>query len=97
MLQWRNVIRSFRHKGLAELLANGRSAKVFHAQQPKLFRLLHVLNAATSPWDMNLPGHRFHQLHGPECRYSVRVSGNWRLTFGWDKLDATQVDFEDYH
>lgn len=30
-------------------------------------------------------------------RYSVRVTGNWRLTFAWEDGDAVAVDLEDYH
>jgi proteic killer suppression protein len=30
-------------------------------------------------------------------RDSVRVTGNWRITFGWEENDATDVDLEDYH
>ena len=40
----------------------------------------------------------FHRLTGNQAgRYSVRVTGNWRVTFGWDKDEATDVDLEDYH
>jgi proteic killer suppression protein len=46
---------------------------------------------------MHLPGFHFHRLHGTPVRYSVRVTGNWRLTLGWDGLDAVNVDLEDYH
>jgi proteic killer suppression protein len=31
------------------------------------------------------------------ARYSVWVSGEWRITFGWDGDDAVDVDLEDYH
>jgi plasmid maintenance system killer protein len=27
----------------------------------------------------------------------VRVTANYRLTFGWDHPDAIAVDLEDYH
>jgi toxin HigB-1 len=32
-------------------------------------------------------------------RFAVRVTGNWRLTFGWDAHgpSAVEVDYEDYH
>jgi proteic killer suppression protein len=30
-------------------------------------------------------------------RYSVWVSGNYRITFGFDCEDAIAVDLEDYH
>ena len=45
---------------------------------------------------MNLPGYYFHSLES-ELRWSVRVTGNWRLTFGWDGGDAIDLDLEDYH
>lgn len=38
-----------------------------------------------------------HSRWGQSARYSVRVSGNWRLTFAWEESDASQVDLEDYH
>jgi plasmid maintenance system killer protein len=28
---------------------------------------------------------------------AIRVSGNWRLTFGFDGADAIPVDDQDYH
>jgi proteic killer suppression protein len=50
------------------------------------------------PRDMNLPGLDFHNLAGDnKGRYAVKVSANWRITFGWEEEDAIQVDFEDYH
>jgi proteic killer suppression protein len=27
----------------------------------------------------------------------VRVTGNYRITFGWSGENALDVDFEDYH
>ena len=60
--------------------------------------ILDRLDASIRPGDLDLPGLRFHSLSGKsKGRYSVWVSGNWRITFGWDKEDAIQVDFEDYH
>jgi proteic killer suppression protein len=47
---------------------------------------------------MDAPGLKFHPLKGAEKgRFSVWVSGNFRITFGWDGKDATDVDLEDYH
>jgi len=46
---------------------------------------------------MNLPGYRFHALHGRPRRYSVTVTRTWRITFEWDGEDAIRVDYEDYH
>lgn len=30
-------------------------------------------------------------------RYAVSVSGNWRLTFGFDGEDVVLIDYQDYH
>lgn len=30
-------------------------------------------------------------------RWSVSVSGNWRVTFAFNGEDAVDVDYEDYH
>ena len=47
---------------------------------------------------MDLPGYHFHPLKGAQRgRFSVRITGNWRLTFGFDGQDSTDVDLEDYH
>jgi len=91
------VIRSFRHKGLRRLFETGQSPKVASEMQARCLRLLDVLNGATVPDDMNLPGFYFHKLKGKPERYSVRVTGNWRLTFRWGDGDALDVNLEDYH
>ena len=68
-------------------------------QDDKRFaRILRAMEAVSKPEDMDLPGYRFHGLVGKDkCRYSVRVTGNWRITFGWDGENVTDVELEDYH
>ena len=64
----------------------------------RLRRILVALDAAASPENMDLPGYHFHGLTGRDRgRYSVRMTGNWRITFGWSGEDAVEVDLEDYH
>ena len=47
---------------------------------------------------MDLPGLCLHQLKGPSRGiWSVRISGNWRVTFKFDGPDAMDVNYEDYH
>lgn len=47
---------------------------------------------------MDLPGLRLHELKGRDKgRWSVWVNGNWRVTFRFEGVDATDVDYEDYH
>jgi len=59
-------------------------------------RILRANDAATGPEQLNLPGFYFHTLRGAPRR-SIRVTGNWRITFGWNGADATEIDLEDYH
>ena len=91
------VIRDFRNKGLAELFNTGKTKRIKADLATRVERCLTYLRDAIAPEDMNLPGLRFHPLHGNPRRYSVSVSGAWRITFGWDGADAVQVDLEQYH
>ena len=46
---------------------------------------------------MNLPGYKLHELSGREKgTRAVWVSGNWRVTFRFDRADAVAVDYRDY-
>lgn len=47
---------------------------------------------------MRLPGYRLHRLTGAmRGLWAVDVSGNWRITFGFEGEDAFDVDYVDYH
>lgn len=92
------MIRGFKHKGLGRFFTKGSTSGVQAAHAKRLRLILGRLHAATSPQDMNLPGLYFHQLSGKyRGRYSVRVSGNWRVTFKFDGPEAIDIDYEDYH
>lgn len=92
------MIRKFRHKGLAKYFATGSVAGVQPAHARRLQLILSRLNASTQAKDMDLPGLYLHELKGREKgRWSVRVNGNWRITFEFEGADASDVDYEDYH
>ena len=92
------VIRTFRHKGLKALYEGKQSAKVVRSHVSKLERILSALDEATGPHEMDLPGYRLHGLKGKSKGYfSVWVSGNWRVTFRFESVDAVDVDYTDYH
>jgi toxin HigB-1 len=47
---------------------------------------------------MRLPGLDFHKLSGNlKDFYAVKISGNWRIIFGFDGKDIILVDYVDYH
>lgn len=58
---------------------------------------LDVLDDATVPDDMNVPGWDFHSLRGVPQRYTVHVNGPWCITFEFENGEALNVDFEQYH
>lgn len=91
------MIRSFRSKTLRSFAEKGDASKLPVRNYARVRRILALLDAATAPEDMNLPGFRFHGLHGSPTRYAVDASGNYRVTWGWDAPDAVDVDLEDYH
>lgn len=64
----------------------------------RLRLILGRLHASTTPQDMDLPGLQLHSLSGKRKRiWSVKVNGNWRITFEFRGEDAYVVDYEDYH
>ncbi len=92
------MIRSFKHKGLRQFAQTGDGAKLSVPNHDRVRQILLALDAAVSPQMMDIPGLRFHQLKGKEKgTYSVRVTGNWRMTFAFDGEDAVNVNLEDYH
>ena len=91
------MIAGFRNKGLEEIYRIGRTRRIGADLVRKCVRILQSLDAAVLPEDMNIAGYGFHSLRGSPQRWSVRVTANYRITFGWLGQDADAVDFEDYH
>ena len=91
------MIKSFRHKGLAELFERGVSGKVRQDLQSRALRRLDALEQAESLPDLNVVGFNFYGLHGTPKRYSIHVKGPWCITFEWTDGDALKVDLEQYH
>ncbi len=92
------MIKSFRHTGLEEFFFTGSKAGIQPSHARKLNVQLTTLNKARVPADMASPGWNLHLLHGDlKGHCSVKVNGNWRLTFRFEGEDAILVDYRDYH
>lgn len=92
------MILSFKHKGLYEFFKTGslKGIQAKHAQ--RLRDILTLLSAAEKPEDMDRPGYMLHLLNPKQERiYSVRVSGNWRVTYRFTAAGPEIVDYLDYH
>ena len=75
------VIRTFRSRALLRYFEAGDAAGLSVPNVSRIGRMLRALDAATRPEHVNLPGYHLHVLRGAR-RWSILVTGNWRITFG---------------
>jgi len=92
------VIQSFAHKGLERFFYKGDQRGIQSVHTQKIADILDRLDASMIIRDMNYPGSNLHQLKGKmKSLWSVRVSGNWRITFRFMDGNVFVVDYQDYH
>jgi proteic killer suppression protein len=92
------MIKSFRHKGIERFFLTGSKAGIQPKHSVRLGAQLALLDEVESPDKMNVPGWNLHPLRGDLAGlWAISVSGNWRLTFGFEGNDAVLVDYQDYH
>ena len=93
-----DVIKSFKHKGLRQFFDSGTLKGILPSHAKKLTLILDLLSAARTVQDVDFPGANLHPLKGRlKGFWAVSVSGNWRLIFQFEKGDASEVDYIDYH
>jgi len=92
------VIKSFCHQGLRKLYESGSGAGIQASHKIRVRLQLSALDTAQTIEDMDIPGFRLHPLKGKlKGRWSISVSGNWRITFEFRDGNAFILDYEDYH
>ena len=92
------MIGSFRHKGLKEFFETGSKRGISPELAARIARRLDVINAAQGLMDIDAHGFNLHRLKGGrQGEWSISVSGNWRITFGFSKGEAFDINLEDYH
>jgi proteic killer suppression protein len=83
---------------MEKFFRTGSKAGILPQHAAKLSEQLTVLNIATRPEQMNIPGWQWHSLTADLAgHWSVSVNGSWRLTFTFEGEDAILVDYQDYH
>lgn len=93
------AIKSFRHPGLESFFNTGDRSGI---QQEHATRLGHILDAIDSshhPKDLKAVfSHRFAEKKGSgKGVYSLKVNGNYRVTFQIKDDGAIFLDYLDYH
>lgn len=92
------MIKSFKHKGLKQFFEMGSTKGINANQADKIRRRLSIIDLAKEVKDIDIPGYHLHKLSGDRSElWSVRVTGNWRITFNFEDGDAYIVNYEDYH
>lgn len=92
------MIKSIRHKGLKRFFLTGSVVGIQPAHAKRLRMQLAALDTAQTIDDMDISGFRLHSLKGNDKkRWSIWVSGAWRLTFEFHDGNVYILDYEDYH
>lgn len=92
------MIKSFKHKGLKKYFYHGDISGIQAEHKAKLRLILSTIDSASGIKALDVPMFKFHQLKGElKDYYSMKVNGNWRITFKFEGGDAYIVDYQDYH
>jgi toxin HigB-1 len=92
------VIKNFQHKGLERFFRRGETKGIQAQHQQRIQRILDLLDDASEPRELAIPGMFLHPLKGDKKgQWAMTVSGNWRITFAFDGEDVIVVNLEDYH
>ena len=92
------MIKHFQHKGLERFFRRGETKGIQAQHQQRIQRILDLLDDASEPQELAIPGIFLHPLKGDrKGQWAMTVSGNWRITFAFDGEDVIVVNLEDYH
>jgi proteic killer suppression protein len=88
------MIKSFRHSALQRFFETGEPGDLGINDNQRVRRILLALASSYGRAEIKLPGFDYREEIDTD-RYSVRVTGGWRIFFGWDGRDVIDVDLED--
>ncbi len=92
------MIKSFRHKGLERFFRKSDARGIQAQHSGRIGRILDLLDEASSPKQLDIPGMFLHPLKGErKGEWAMIVSGNWRITFRFEGEDVILTNLEDYH
>lgn len=94
------AIKSFKHKGLKRFFYEGSAQGINPNHEEKLGDILDTLEASHHPIDLKslFGSANFSAKKGSgDGVYSIKVNGNWRVTFEIEDDGAVLVDYRDYH
>ncbi len=92
------MIQTFRDKALERLFKEGKAKGIPKELEKRIRVRLEVIDSAKVIDDIRIPGYDLHELKGNrQGTWSIKISGNWRITFNFKNSDAYDIELEDYH
>jgi proteic killer suppression protein len=92
------MIKSFKHKALEKFFRDDDRSGLNAQHCERIRRLLDAIEDAEAPEELNIPGYGLHKLIGTKKDvWSLKVSGNWRITFKFEGGHPQEINLEDYH
>lgn len=91
------MIKTFKSAALKELFETGTSRRIDTKLTKRCLGRLQALNATRDLRALYLPGFELHKYQNFASRYSISVSGPWRITFDWINNEAYNVDLVQPH
>lgn len=93
------MIKTFADRRTEELFRTGKAKQMPSELARRALRKLEAIHAATTVSDLRVPpGNRLHPLKGNRAgQHAISVNDQWRICFRFEKGDAYDVEFCDYH
>jgi toxin HigB-1 len=93
------VIKTFADRRTEELFRTGKAKGVPPDVERRALRKLDAVHAAAQVSDLRVPpGNRLHALKDDRAgQHAIAVNDQWRICFRFEKGDAYDVEFCDYH
>lgn len=93
------MITTFADRQTEELFRTGKAKRVPPEVARRALRKLEAVHVATQVSDLRVPpGNRLHALKGDRVgQYAISVNDQWRVCFRFEKGNAYDVEFCDYH
>jgi proteic killer suppression protein len=90
------MIKAFSHKDLEGFFFDGTKKRIQPKHADRISDILDRLDAAAAIGKMNFSGSGLHLLESKKRGiWSVKIPGNWRITFGFKGGDVYGVDYSD--
>lgn len=91
------AIRTFKSADLRELFETGQSRRIDQNLRRRVLQRLEALDNAADLRELFRSGFELHKYQGSDNKWSISVSGPWRILFNWINGGAYDVELVQPH